>query len=94
MNLSFQVSGSSPGTMVNIYRSSDGYNWTLSSPDSTCIIDANLMCQVRTDHLSYFAPVAITSPTSISTSANSGPGGGGYISSVFNELTTISNATN
>ncbi|MFZ2911889.1 MAG: DUF4215 domain-containing protein, partial [Candidatus Absconditicoccaceae bacterium] len=43
-----------PGTTLTIYRSSDGINRSINNPDTTCTLDANLMCSFYTDHLTTF----------------------------------------
>nr|MDD3720499.1 DUF5011 domain-containing protein [Candidatus Gracilibacteria bacterium] len=65
-NVSFAIPGYSSGTTFKLYRSSDGNNWVLNTPDPSCILDSNLICSFRTDHLSFFAPGFDSTPDSFS----------------------------
>ncbi|MFZ2911957.1 MAG: LamG domain-containing protein, partial [Candidatus Absconditicoccaceae bacterium] len=54
-NLSVKVADVNSGTEIAVYRSSDnGASWDLNSPQTTCIIDADLLCNFESDHLSSF----------------------------------------
>jgi len=56
--ISIEVGEAYNGRIVNVYRSEDGDNWELNSPDETCTV-ADAICTFATDHLSYFAPAEI-----------------------------------
>lgn len=58
--VSFVVSGGSSGTIVNLYRSENGTTWSANSPDTTCTLNSNAVCILRTDHLSYFTTIKET----------------------------------
>jgi hypothetical protein len=60
--VSFMIPGYPVGTTFTIYRSEDGTTWVPVTPDSTCTLDAGLLCTFRTDHLSLFAPAVDTTP--------------------------------
>lgn len=64
--VSFMIPGFVPGTIFHIYRSEDGTTWVPVTPDSTCTLDAELMCTFRTDHLSVFAPAFDSVPDAFS----------------------------
>lgn len=70
----------SSGTSLPIFRSSDSVTWVVNSPQSSCVLNAALMCTFTTDHLSYFGFVRVTSTpiTVVPTTSTSGPGGGSY----------------
>ena len=75
--VSFVVPGSSSGTTLNLYRSTNGSVWEVNSPDATCTLDANKTCTFQTNHLSFFAPTLIASSASVVTVSSGGSGGGG-----------------
>lgn len=60
--VSFVIPGYPVGTTFMIYRSDNGSTWVPVTPDSSCTLDANLLCTFRTDHLSLFAPAVDTTP--------------------------------
>lgn len=68
-SVSFAVPGYSSGTVLDLYRSNDWTTWTRVSPDWSCTLDVNSMCNFRTDHLSLFAPVLDSTPDSFSFTA-------------------------
>ncbi len=59
-NVSFVVSAGTNGDILHLYRSENGTTWVANTPDATCTLDSSLVCNFRTDHLSYFAPVKVT----------------------------------
>lgn len=71
-NISFVVYWSTSGTVLKLYRSENWSVWIANTPDSTCTLNSNLVCNFRTDHLSYFTTIQET----ITTGANNNWGGG------------------
>ena len=69
--VSFVVSGGVAGQTLYLYRSTNGTTWEANSPTQTCQLSAGLVCTFLTDHLTYFAPVNVTT-----VSTNTGGGGG------------------
>ena len=61
-NVAFAVPWYASGTVLDLYKSKDGANWTKVSPDGTCTLDTNSMCSFRTNELSLFAPVLDGTP--------------------------------
>lgn len=68
--ISFSVPSGTSGEELNIYRSADANTWEINNPDHSCTLDANLICNFQTDHLSYFTTLKET------TTDNSHPTGG------------------
>ncbi len=75
--VSFVVPGSSSGTTLKLYRSTNGSIWEANSPDATCTLDASKVCTFETNHLSFFAPTLVTASSSSVTVSSGGSGGGG-----------------
>lgn len=67
-NVNLVVTGGNSWTILSIYRSEDGVTWDINRPNTTCTLDANLICSFMTDHFSYFGVIKETT-TSVS-SAN------------------------
>ena len=63
-NVWFVVNWYSSGTLLDLYRSDNGIDWTRVSPDWSCTLDSNSICSFRTDHLSFFTPVIDSTPNS------------------------------
>ncbi len=59
-NISFVVPWGTNGDVINLYRSENGSTWTANTPDASCTLNSSLVCTFRTDHLSYFAAVEVT----------------------------------
>jgi subtilisin family serine protease len=59
--ISFVVSSGTSGEKLDIYRSSNGSIRGANAPDTYCKLDANKVCTFRTDHLSYFTTVRVSS---------------------------------
>lgn len=83
--VSFVVPGYASGTVLDLYRSSDGTTWTRVTPDGSCTLDANLMCTFTTDHLSFFAPVVDSTPDAFSFTAQTGK----ELSTAYESTTTV-----
>jgi predicted methyltransferase len=58
--VNFVVANGAVGSVITIYRSEDGQNWTVNTPQATCTLDGNKVCSILTDHLSYFASIKET----------------------------------
>jgi len=52
--LSIHVPNGTVWQRINIYRSQDGVNRYLNTPQNGCQLDANFYCTFQTDHLSFF----------------------------------------
>lgn len=75
--LSFLVASGSTGDTIQLYRSNDGVSWEVNTPDASCVLGANKMCSFRTNHLSYFSNVKISSVALPQVNIGGGGGGGG-----------------
>jgi len=65
------------GSRLQVLRSQDGIMWEANQPDTFCIVDNELKCTFRTNHLTYFGTIhQISSP--VVQVASSIRGWGGY----------------
>ncbi len=69
--ISFVVAWWTSGNTIKLYRSTNWSTWTANTPDTSCVLNSNLVCNFRTDHLSYFTTIK-------ETTSSSGWGGGGW----------------
>lgn len=85
-NVSFVVSGWVSWDIIKLYRSENWLTWTWNYPDSTWILNSGLVCNFRTDHLSYF--ISIKETTNSNWWNNNNPwGGGGWTTTTWNTNT-------
>ena len=70
--VSFVVWGFAPGTVLDLYRSSDGATWRPVTPSATCTLNSSRVCSFLSDHLSFFAPVIDPTPDVFTLTAQTG----------------------
>ena len=59
-SISFVVTRWVAWNVLKIYRSENGSTRNANTPDTTCVLNSNLICSFRTDHLSYFTTMQET----------------------------------
>ena len=75
------------GSRLQLLRSQDGVTWEANYPDTSCIVDNELKCTFRTNHLTYFGMVQQIATPIVQVSASvSGPGSGYYSAAPSNPV--------
>lgn len=62
------------GTQLRLLRSQDGNTWEANYPDATCMVDSDMRCTFRTNHLTYFGLVEQVGSPIVTPAQNIGPG--------------------